>query len=261
MHCGLNCDLLITKKTIWASIIWRITRLRNLAGGIKNWKCLAVWSITSLLPKITGWSRMPFNDDLKREQKQAPSETLATGAAAPRRMEPAAPITAKQHRSITKPSLVKDLLFKERIFKGAEPFNANPFKDLWLCSQVSAAKLLLVSFAETQRSTVQKKDSPPFSLTVLSPQVTFLCSLSPETITLPRSPDAHQHTEQMRRQSWETGRLQSDTSQVWLCGYVRLPPPLLWVVWGVPEELSEDWEGSGFSWTKGGSWEQHSCIK
>lgn len=22
------------------------------------------------------------------------------------------------------------------------------------------------------------------------------------------------------------GRLQSDTSQVWLCGYVRLPPPL-----------------------------------
>lgn len=164
MHCGLNCDLLITKKTIWASIIWRITRLRNLAGGIKNWKCLAVWSITSLLPKITGWSRMPFNDDLKREQKQAPSETLATGAAAPRRMEPAAPITAKQHRSITKPSLVKDLLFKERIFKGAEPFNANPFKDLWLCSQVSAAKLLLVSFAETQRSTVQKKDSPPSPL-------------------------------------------------------------------------------------------------
>lgn len=142
-------------------------------------------------------------------------------------MEPAALITAKQHRSITKPSLVKDLLFKERIFKGPEPFNANPFKDLWLCSQVSAAKLLLLSFAETQRSTVQKKDFPPLSLTVLSPQVTFLCSSSPETITLPRSPDAHQHTEQMRRQSWETGRLQSDTSQVWLCGYVRLPPPPL----------------------------------
>lgn len=95
----------------------------------------------------------------KRHQR-----TLATGAAAPQRMEPAALITAKQHRSITKPSLVKDLLFKERIFKGPEPFNANPFKDLWLCSQVSAAKLLLLSFAETQRSTVQKKDFPPSPL-------------------------------------------------------------------------------------------------
>lgn len=40
------------------------------------------------------------------------------------------------------------------------------------------AKLLLLIFAETQRSTTQKR-------TVLSPQVTFLCNSSLETITLP----------------------------------------------------------------------------
>ena len=86
------------------------------------------------------------------------------------------------------------------------------------------AELLLLVFTETQRSTVQKRGFSPLSpFTVLSPQVTFLCNLSLETITLPRSPDAHQHTEQMRRQGWETGRLQSDTSQVWLCGHA---PPL-----------------------------------
>lgn len=224
MHCGLNCDLLITKKTIWASIIWRITRLRNLAGGIKNWKCLAVWSITSLLPKITGWSRMPFNDDLKREQKQAPSETLATGAAAPRRMEPAAPITAKQHRSITKPSLVKDLLFKERIFKGPEPFNTNPFKDLWLCSQVSAAKLLLVSFAETQRSTVQKKDSPPLPYCLIS-SGNFPLQLVPRDYHLAPKPwrtSAHRTNETPELGDGQIAKRYLSSMALWLCSS---PPP------------------------------------
>ncbi len=125
-------------------------------------------------------------------------------------------------------------------------------------------KLLLLFFAETQRSTAQKRTPPLLLLspfTVLSPQVTFLCNSSLETITLPWSPDAHQHTEQMRRQSWETGRLQSDTSQVWLCGYVSLFPLLseLCEV-SLRSPLRTERAGS-FSWTKGGNWEQHSCIK
>lgn len=137
-------------------------------------------------------------------------------------------ITAEVHRRITKPSLVKDLLFKRSTFKRPQPFKDNPLKDLWLCSQVSAGVLLNCWYCFLQKHKApqrRKKDSPPSPFTILSPQVTFLCNLSLETITLPRSPDAHQHTEQMRRQSWETGRLQSDTSQVWLCGYVSLSPP------------------------------------
>lgn len=119
------------------------------------------------------------------------------------------------------------------------------------------AKLLLLGFAETQRFT----GTPPPPFTVLSPQVTFLCNSSLETITLPWSPDAHQHTEQMRRQSWETGRLQSDTSKVWLCGYVSLSLLLseLCEV-SLRSPLRTERAGS-FSWIKGGNWEQHRCIK
>lgn len=49
------------------------------------------------------------------------------------------------------------------------------------------AKLLLLVFAETQSFTEQKRIPPPsLSLfTILSPQVTFLCNSSLETITLP----------------------------------------------------------------------------
>lgn len=35
MHCGLKCDLLIT-KTIWPSTIWWIKRLRDSVAGIKS---------------------------------------------------------------------------------------------------------------------------------------------------------------------------------------------------------------------------------
>ena len=123
---------------------------------------------------------------------------------------------------------------------------AKPFGDCWpfcCCSSSRvAAKLLLSALCRNTSSGKRRKGSfsfppPPTKplsppqkkpFTVLSPQVTFLGDQTPGTITLPRSPDAHQHTEQMRRQSWETDRLQSDTSQVWLCGCVP-PPPLLFL--------------------------------
>lgn len=96
-------------------------------------------------------------------------------------------------------------------------------------SAEGAAKLLLPAL-QKHKAPQARGGFPTVSLSFLSPRVTFLCNSSLETITLPRSPDAHRHTEQMRRQSRETGRLQSDTSQVWLCGYVPLslppPPPL-----------------------------------
>lgn len=125
----------------------------------------------------------------------------------------------------------------------------------------TAELLLLFFFLQKHKDPQCRKGFPPSPFTVLSPQVTFLCNSSLETITLPWSPDAHQHTEQMRRQSWETGRLQSDTSQVWLCGYVSLFP-LLSELCEVPLRSPLRTEGAGsFSWTKGGNWEQLGCIK
>ena len=122
--------------------------------------------------------------------------------------------------------------FYSKAFQGLQALLLLLFLEGWLLN----CCLLL---SETQALESKEKDLshflPPPPLppphkqtpTVLSPQVTFLGDPSPGTITLPRSPDAHQHTEQMRRQSWETDRLQSDTSQVWLCGCV--PPPLLFL--------------------------------
>lgn len=56
-------------------------------------------------------------------------------------IEAAMLITAEQHRRFTKPSLEKDLLYRHSIFKRPQSFIDNPFKDLWLCSQVSAGLL------------------------------------------------------------------------------------------------------------------------
>lgn len=118
------------------------------------------------------------------------------------------------------------------------------------------------SFLQEHKDPLRRKEfAPPLDHTVLSPQVTFLCSLSLETITLPWSPDAHQHTEQMICQSLEMGGVQSDTSQVRLCGYGPLPPlrPELCEV-SLRTPLRAERAGS-FSWTMGGNWEQHHCIK
>lgn len=154
----------------------------------------------------------------------------ATWAVSPSAVKPIV-----EHRKITKPSLVKGLLFKQGTFKRPQTlFKVNLFKHLWLCSQVSY-------WVKKKNCQIYRagKGFSPSSFMALYPQVTFFCNLSLETITLPRSPDAHQHTEQMRRQSWETDRSQSDTFQVWLCGYVSLFPHF-WVVWSVPGESTED---------------------
>lgn len=172
-------------------------------------------------------------------------------------IEPAVLITAEEDRRITKPSLVKDLLFKQSAFKKTPAIQSQPIQGP-LALQSSFCRVLLNCcswFLQKHKDPQRRKEPPlPFSpFTVLSPQVTFLCNSSLETITLPRSPDAHQHTEQMRRQSWETGRLQSDTSQVWLCGYVSLFPLLseLCEV-SLRSPLRTERAGS-FSWTKGGN--------
>lgn len=147
-------------------------------------------------------------------------------------------ITAEEHMRITKPPLINDLLYKQSTVS-PQSFKARPLKDLRFCSQFSAGQLL--------KCAVQKT-------TVLSPQVAFLRNSSLETITLPWSSDAHRHTKQMRHHSWETGRLQSGTSQVWLCGNVCLPLilELCKVSWWNPLRTER---AGRFSWTVAGDWE------
>lgn len=180
-------------------------------------------------------------------------------------IKPAMLITVEKHRRITKPSLVKDLLFKQGTFKRPSRSKATHSRTSGFAVKFLQGYCWTVAtvffFLQKHKDPQCRKGFPPSPFTVLSPQVTFLCNSSLETITLPWSPDAHQHTEQMRRQSWETGRLQSDTSQVWLCGYVSLSP-LLSELCEVPLRSPRRTEGAGsFSWTKGGNWEQLGCIK
>lgn len=141
----------------------------------------------------------------------------------------AGPITAEDHGRIKMSSCQRSPIQAEHIQHPpaiqSKPIQGPQAQQARFCRGTAKLLLQLLRFFPP-KDPGRRSPIPHFCFAVLSPQVTFLCNLSLETINLPWSPDAHQHIEQMRRQSWETGRLQSDTSQVWLCGYVSLFPLL-----------------------------------
>lgn len=170
-------------------------------------------------------------------------------------IEPATLITAEQRQKITKPSLVKDLLFKQSTFKRPQLFKANPLKDLWLRSQVSSGVLLncCYSFLQKHKASQSRKGSPPFALSLyhLISSGNFPLQLVPGDYHLALKPwctSAHRTNETPELGDGQIAKWYLSSMALWLC--FALPPPL-WVVWSVTEEPSEDWEGRELFLDKG----------